>query len=396
MRLLSLAAALFAAFTALAAPEATRIPLVMTTGQTVVHTAPTGLLTVTVVPRGSIVAHFDQYSGSVRLTAARLGVAKVLCEFVDNRIGEVLLVTVVSRSAQQRYERAAAALAGLEGIDGNSVLALPDRTAVVGTLYSMADFQRCLALERAGARGGDGVVCAARLSSAATALHPELGYLPRASLSVQERPATLSNTYTTGMEGESQWTALVRFGDVPVLRVGATDRNVLFGAATRFVARLNSIADRLRQDAAIGRAYPVTFTASSTGGFHQISAHWNFNQGSGGEMLLRVPAADLQEVSRESGVGGERLMQWWAALLQDSFRAYVLAERPLRTGGVSTPSPLAPLYNDALRLKGSQLAVDSSGASLSRAWFAQQFAAGRDPLTDLLIKVSPDFVQSTP
>src|SRR5258708_16045982 len=309
MRFLVSVVAFLTASVAVAAPEAARIPLVMTSGQTVTHTAAAGLLTVTVVPPGSLVAHFDQYSGSLRLTASRPGVAKVLCEFVDNHIGEVLLVSIVSRDVLQEYERTTAALSGLEGVDSHSVLALPDRIAVVGTLYSMADLQRCLSLEhRTGRAHENGPVCAARISIAATVVHPELGYQSRARLAVQEQPSTVTSTYTAGMEGESKWTVLVRFGDVPVLRASATDRNALLGTATRLVARLNDIAERLRRDAGAGRAYPITFSASYAGAFHQISAHWNFNQGSGGEVLLRLPPADLQDVSHDSGLSGDRLL----------------------------------------------------------------------------------------
>lgn len=376
---------------AVAAPATLRVPLVMYPGQEVTHSTRDALLTVAATPKGRVAVHFDQYGNTVHLRATAAGEAKVLCELADNRIGEVLVVSVVKRETYDRYQRAVAAMSGVEGIDENSITAIGDRVVVAGTLYSVSDLQRCARLEQT-----KGTVCAARLASAATVAHPELGFLARASVEIGEETRTVNSAFTSGVEGASQWNAVVRFGDVPVLRAAGGDRESLLGWTSKLVARLNAIAESARRDAEVGRPYPVTFRVSSNEGGYQISALWNFGQGKGGEVIAAIPADALQDVGRDAGNSADRLMQWWVALLQDSFRAYIMAERPIRSAGATTSSPLTALYNDALRLRGSQLSLDAAPVALARAYFAEQFAAGRDPLANLLTSIPSDFAPPSP
>ena len=380
IRLSALAVALFAAAGAVAGPL--RIHVVMYPGQQVTHTSSGALLTVVVTPPGSIGVKFDQYGNTVRLNATKPGEMKVACEYADNRIGEVLLVSVVKKDVFDRFERAGSVLSGVEG----ATVSVAGRDVyVTGKLYSVADMQRCTDLE------GSGVVCAAQMASAAPVVHPELGFVPRASLEIIERPNTVPSAFTTGVEGDSDWDAIVRFGDVPVLRVTEANRVGLLGWAIHLVGRLNGISSAVRKSAAEGRTYPVTFHAVSDGTSFRISALWNFDQGSGGEVLARIPARDLQAVSAQSGIAADRLIEWWMALLQDSMRGYILAERPIRSAGAATLSPLAGLYDNALRLRGSQLTADTAAVALARGYFSLQFAAGRDPFADVLTAVPADF-----
>jgi hypothetical protein len=374
------------AVSSLAAPPL-RVPLVLAAGQKVTHATAAPLLTVTVVPPGSVVAQFDQYGTTVRLTGVRPGDAKVLCEYVDTHIGEVLVVSVVPREVAQQFERTSTALGGIEGLDAGSIVTTRTRVAVTGNVYASGDLQRCIAIEHTGAETRAAApVCAVHLSSAAAAVHPELGYVARASLQLEERAAAVGSAFTSGMEGSSTWSITIRYGDVPFLRAAASDRQALLGWAVPLVSRLNDIADRVGREAQSRHAYPVTFDSSAVGADYRINGHWNFNQGSGGELLARVPAAHLEDAGRAAGTSGDRFLRWSMALLQDAFRAYVLAERPLRT--VSGPtSPLRVLYDEALRLRGSQLTVDSAAVSLARAYFSQEFAAGHDPLAGVLAAV---------
>jgi len=375
------------AFIALAATAAVGGPLrtavVMYPGQQITHTSTGALLTYTVTPPRSIGVKFDQYGNTARLNATKPGEMKVSFEFADNRIGEVLLVSVVKRDVFDRYERATNAM---NSIDGAAVSVAGKDVFVSGRLYSAADMQRCIDIE-----ASVGAVCAAQMASAAPVVHPELGFVPRASLELIEKPKSVTSAFTSGVEGDSDWEAIVRFGDIPVLSVTESNRLELLRWALRFVSRVNAIAAAVRKSAAEGKTYPVTFHAAPDGTAFRIWCLWNFNQGSGGEVLAKIPARDLQPVTTQSGIAADRLINWWMALLQDSVRSYVLAERPLRSTGASSLSPLAPLYDNALRLRGSQLTTDSAAVALARGYFSLQFAAGRDPLADVLTTVPADF-----
>ena len=68
----------------------------------------------------------------------------------------------------------------------------------------------------------------------------------------------------------------------------------------------------------------------------------------------------------------------------------------LRSAGAATVSPLVPLYDAALRLRGSELASDSAGVALARGYFAMQFESGHEPLADVLTSIPADFTQAAP
>lgn len=379
--------------TAAAVPLRTHV--VMATGQQLTHTTSGSLLTVKAVPEKAVAIHFTQYGNTVTLSATRTGEAKVMCEYADNRIGEVLLVTVVTPAVRQRYESTVSSLGSMEGVGESSISAVRDRVFVTGKLYSASDLERCVAREKESA-GGVRMVCAARLASAAPAIHPELGFVPRASLELDESASSTSNAFTSGVEGPSTWSVVVRFGDVPVFRAAASDREAILGWSLGLVSRLNAIADESRRAAASGHPFPVAFRSAVNGSNVEIRGSWNFSQGSGGEVVAKVPADELRDTSAQSGIAAERLVAWWAALLEDAFRAYVFAERPIRSTGAATGSPLAPLYDNALRLRGSEMAPDSAGVALARGYFALQLESGREPLADVLTSIPADFTQAAP
>lgn len=373
-----------------AAPATVRVPMVLYAGQQLQYTAQSPLLTVSIVHGAQAVDYrFDRYGRGLTLTAKAAGDAKILCEHADNRIGEVLLVTVVSREVHQRYERVVSAVSGLEGLSRRDVAVAGGTIVVAGNVYSQRDLLACTALEKT----GSGVVCAVRLSSASFVVQPTSPSTPRASLELEERATSIESGPTTGIEGNSKWFATVRVGDVPVLQLASPERTAVLATASKLVAGLNDVATKWRANAdETGRPYPVSFRMNSKPDGYEVTSLWNFRQGSKRERLATLSTADLQYASDKAGVPPERLVSWWAALLEDAFRCYFNAERPARSSTAQKRSPVVTLYEDALRLHGSSLDRYTAAVELSRAYFAKQLVNGSDPFAAILTTVPPDFV----
>ena len=268
---------------------------------------------------------------------------------------------------------ARSALSGIEGLDSGSFVSLNDRALISGTVYSIDDLTRCVRYESE-ARGS--AICAVRLASVSAAVQPEHGWYPHASLEIID---DINGSLVT-----------VRFGDVPVLRGLSSDRKRLLSWTTALVSRLNRIATETTRNAHLGKPYPVTFHASFASNNFELRGSWNFDQGRGGDLVATIPAADLQPISAVANVPPERLFNWWAALLQDSFAMYVLSTRPMQTES-STPSPLKSMYERALSIRRAHPNTPSGATALALAYFSMSFSSGADPLDGVLTSVPPAF-----
>lgn len=338
---------------------------------------------------------FDQYGRTLSLQGKKTGEAKLLIEYTDSNIGEIIRVVVVEKPVADRYQFALSSLAGVEALDPNAIHAAADQLVITGTMYSAADLQRCIALEQQGqpvtkARrkaAAVRVVCAARLSPAAVAVHPDQGYDARANLAISEEPAPAGAGAQQGAEGESIWRATVRFAEVPILQMTSRNRADLLARLGRFVAKLNHSIGEWKRTAEARAMYPTTFTARPTPTGHELRMTWKFDQGRAGEALVSFTPADVQDAAARAG-GADRLVQWWAAVLQDTFRLYLMAARPLRTLTGADDDPLLALYRRAVRISGGQFDRTNAAVALARAHFATRLATGSDPFTTVLLPPS--------
>lgn len=393
MRILVLSAVLLLAPLALAAPR--HVALVLYPGQELTYAATAPLLTVNAgtQQKRPVTFTFDQYGTRIQLTAKTAGTATLLCEHADNRIGEIVSVTVVPRKLYDLHQRTLNALRGVEGLSPDDIV-VGDDVVVTGKLYAQGDLERCVALERATSAESSQVVCGARLSSAAAIVAPSLGYAARANLEAQSDVAT----FDAQNGGDPlKWTVTVRVGDVPVFRAVSTDRLRVIGTAGELTQKLNRIIDAWRtQTEQKGTAYPVTFRATPRPSGYALTALWSFGHGTTGDALATLSLDDLAPVAADAGVAPDRLVQWWLALLEDAFRLYFMAERPVRSGATAASSPVLSLYQSALKLRRAELDPHTAPTAVARAWFASRLASGRDPFENLLTTPPPDFVRSTP
>lgn len=374
-----------------ASAEPRHVSLVLYPGQELTHAAAAPLLTVNTIAGGKspLVVKFDQYGTRIQLLARSIGNATLLCEYSDNQVGEILSVSIVPRKLFDLHQRSLNALRGVEGLGPEDITVAGD-VVVTGLLYSQGDLERCLALERE----SPSIVCAARLSSAAAIAAPSLGYAARANLESRWDAATYGAD-----SGDSafapKWTATVRLGDVPVFRGISSDRARLVGTAARFTRRLNSVITEWRTETERkGTPYPVTFRAKPRGNTFELTALWSFGHGSKGDALATLSLDDLAPVAAAAGVTPDRLVQWWLAALEDAFRLYFMAERPVRAGATAATSPLLRLYQSALRLRHAELDPYSAPTAVARAYFAMRLSSARDPFETLLTTPPPDFARS--
>jgi hypothetical protein len=392
MRRLVLLAVLLLAPLAPAAPR--YVALVLYPGQQLTYAAAAPLLTVNAgaQQKRPVTFTFDQYGTRIQLVARTAGTATLLCEYADNHIGEIVSVSVVPRKLYDLHQRTLNALRGVEGLSGDDVMAAGD-VVVTGKLYAQGDLERCLSLERETARDTPHVVCGARLSSASAIVTPGLGYTARANLEAQSDVATFGANGTDALT----WTVTVRVGDVPVFRAVSSDRTRVVGTAGRLAHKLNGVIDAWRaQTEQKGTAYPVTFRAKPRADGYEVTALWSFAHGTTGDVLATLSLDDLAPVAAGAGVTPDRLVQWWLALLEDAFRLYFMAERPVRAGANATSSPVLSLYQSALKLRHAELDPHTAPTAVARAWFALRLASGRDPFENLLTTPPPDFVRSAP
>lgn len=402
-------ALILTAVSVIAAPAKVRRTVVMAQGENLTLPTRAPVTTITSPPGTNegklqvVRAVFQQYDQSVTLEALKLGEAKLLIEGTDSRIGEVLKVIVTSKDLAARHRNVVGILAGVAGMSSEDVHIAGDRIVVTGEVYSLTDLNRCGAIgsqtapppARGRARRRTAprspVVCLTRMSSAAPAIFPDRGYIPAVSLDVEEQIVPMSDANTPGGEGESMWSAVVRLGDVPVLMMDSSERSTLIQRVANLAENLSRASSEWRAAAEKNEVYPTVFQARSNGGRYEISMVWRFDQGTRGEPLIQFSPQEVQRASIRAGGASDRLVSWWTALLQDSFRLYYLAQRPSGTLSASTNDPLLPIYESAVRLADGKFERSNSSVAVARGYYALKAATGRDPFQDLLTRPPADF-----
>jgi len=390
-------------------PQRKRI--VMYKGEQLVVTTEGSIATVT-APAGTndganqIVRYvFDQYGRNIALQALKVGEVKLLVENTDSQIGEIAHVIVTDKPTSDRYRYVVGALTGIQGIASEDIHVAGDQVIVTGNVYSVPDLSRCSVLEtqkmaapappprkpRNAPAPLPKILCMAHLSSGAPAIYPQLGYIPAVSLQINETASAMSGGPTTGMEGSSSWAGIVRLGDIPVLTLTSPDRVQLIARAARFAKKLDRSVVEWKKQAESNRVYPTTFNARLVAGTYEIGMTWKYDQGTRGEALIGLTPEELQQASVRSGGGSDRLIQWWSGILQDAFRLYYLATRPSRTLSSAGQGPLLPLYQNALRLSGSNFERSNAPVALARSYFSIKSATGKDPFENLLTQPPADF-----
>ena len=389
-----------------------RKTVVMAMGQTITLPTRAPVTTISTPPntnegKQQVVRYiFEQYDQAVTLQALKIGEAKLLIEGADSRIGEVLNVVVTTKELAEKHRYAVGSLAGIVGIDEQDIHLAGDRVVVTGEVFSLTDLNRCSALAAAdmpaaATRGRrrpappkNRVICLTRLSSAAPAIFPDRGYIPAVSLEVEEQIVPLADSTTPGGEGISMWSSVVRLGDVPVLMMDSGERAQLIRRVADLADNLGRASAEWRAAAEKGEVYPTVFQARSAGGRYEISMVWRFDQGTKGEPLIQFAPQEVQRASIRAGGAGDRLVAWWTALLQDSFRLYYLAQRPSGILSASANDPLMPVYEHAVRLADGKFERTNSSVAVARAYYALKASTGRDPFQDLLTRPPADFTGS--
>ena len=352
----------------LGAAEPLRIPIVMYPGQQTTHTTKQSLTAVTFEePAQQSVAkvRFDQYQEEVVLKATKNGQAVIHCQTVDNRVSEILDVSVVPRAQFERYRGVSDRLIGVDGVGPIAVAGAS--VVVAGRVYTSADLETCRDLERSG-----GVVCAARLSAAISAIAPDVTVSPRASLDLSLGP--------------SGWNVVIRLAEIPLAVVESPSRAALLEWSVPFVRNLNDLLRRWDPK----RGYPPVISVGRKEKRVEITSIWNAGQGSRRTVLASIPSQRVAEAAASAGTTPDLLARWWGALLQDTLRMYLLGERPARSSTASRPSPLLRVYEHALALRGRGLEPASAAGNLSRAAFALALASGEDPLIATPLSVPAD------
>lgn len=394
MKRVLLAMLLLCAASAQAAPV--RKTLVLAKGQRIIHTASGSVITVNTAPLNLadkiVRVKFDQYGEAVSVEALAPGEVKLMLEYTDGAIGEVVNVLVTDKGVVERHRFVASSIGAMEGMSQEAVHATPSSILVAGELYSAADYRRCASLQSAPAKAGKApaVICGARLRSSAAAVFPDGGYPAAASAEIREEPVEISGG-TRGLEGESRWRATVRVGDVPVLEFASTNRASVVGRAARAVSAFNSAAAEWKKNADAGRVYPATFAVRRGGNAYAITMTWKFEQGSRGGTIAEIAPDDVVDLGARSGGGAERLLQWWAATLHDAFRLYYMANTPMKTTQPGTDTPLILVYRKAVELNGAQLDRSTAPLAVARAYTALRWSTGADPFAAVLTTIPSAF-----
>jgi len=391
-RIVIVAAALVVALALDAAP--TRKMVVLYPGHQVTYSTDYTLLTVE--PPESLKAStnaavqygFEQYGQTVVLKGRKSGYGKLLLEKADSNIGGVLHVVVTDKTTYQAYQRILTELTGVDGISADTILVTDGRVLIGGAVYSKADLDRCVGFEKAFRKPK--VTCAARLSSAVNVVFPAEQYDVRASVETKETADPIAGGEDRGLEGESLWTVTVRLGDVPVLGMESRQLSSFVPRIASFCDELDTVIQQWTADTAKKKVpYPATFSAVRTSSGYELRGQWRFTQGSRGSLLAKVTADDVVSF----GVPG-RAVNWWAAILQDTFHLYFLAERPARTLSATSPMPLVDLYDNAVRIEPT-FSKENARSALSRSYFSILSSTGTDPFDQLLVQVPTDFKESS-
>lgn len=362
--------------------------------QTVVTTA-SSIATVTTPPGSVGVVSFapEQYGNTISIGALKKGEAKLLVESTQSRISEIISVVVVDKTVAARYRFVAGSLAGIEGLQPGDLTTGDNAVIVGGTVYSARDLQRCRAIDTSAAKASPKTpvtFCVARLSSALPAVNLQAPYEPATSVTFTEAPLPAASGAIEGSEGGSSWSAIIRLGDVPVLELASANRAELFVRAARLAAQMNRLAAAWRVAAEKRAPYPVTFVYYGTATGYDLTAQWKFDQGTRGETLVKLTPDDLLQATMRSGGGTERMIQWWAALMQDAFRMYYIAALPSRTSVGAAPL-LKETYLHAVSLNGGPLNRTNAAIAVARAVAAARWSRGHDPFDGILTSIPAEF-----
>jgi hypothetical protein len=372
-----------------AAPS--RRSVVMGVGEQTVVTTGSSIATVSTPPGSAGIVSFvpEQYGNTISVKALKKGEAKLMVESTQSRIAEVITVIVADKTVAARYRFIVGSLAGIEGLNPSDITLGENAVIIGGTVFSAADLIRCRTVDTSSAKPSPKTpltLCVTRLSSALPAVNPAGGYEPAASVSFAETPLPAPTGAIEGSEGESNWNAIVRIGDVPVLELSSRNRADLFLRAARLAAKVNKLASEWRAAAERGAPYPVTINYYGTATGYDLTAQWKYDQGTRGEALIKLTPDDLLQATMRSGGGVERMIQWWAALMQDAFRMYYIASLP------SKNPLLRRIYEHAVALSGaSQLNRQISAAAIARSVAAERWSLGHDPFDGILTTIPADF-----
>jgi hypothetical protein len=177
------------------------------------------------------------------------------------------------------------------------------------------------------------------------------------------------------------------------MELSSTNRADLFVRAARLAAKVNLLAAEWSTAAQKGTPYPTTFNYYGTATGYDLTAQWKYTQGTRGESLIRLTPDDLLQATMRSGGGVERMIQWWAALMQDAFRMYYMAALPAKSS-VGTDPLLRRIYQHAVTLNGTQLDHATSATAIARAIAAERWSEGHDPFEGLLTTIPAEFQPS--
>lgn len=386
---------LFAVAAVAFSQEIVRQEIVVGVGEDAVYTTRSPLATVNVAGGASQIvrAGGDQYGQSVSIRGLKPGEAKLLIETTAARIGEVVNVVVLDKKAAARHRGVLSALGTTTGITARDIFASPSATLVTGTTYAATDQARCLAQE-SNSKGA--VVCAARLSSALPAVLEGAGYTPLPSVSLSEQAEQLTGEVIPGSEGASIWTLQARLGDVPFLTLTSADRSALVARSAQLVSKLRRATAEWKKAADEGRPYPVLVSSRRTPSGYEMAMGWRMDQGTRGETLIAFSFDEVQKAANAAGTNSDRLVDWWAALLQDGFRLYYNASTPLRAGAGGDQNPLMRMYHFALRQQADPFGRANAATRLARSYTAMKWSAGSDPFATLLTTVPNAFSGAAP
>ncbi len=393
-----LALAILLAFAAVSLrADVLRTRVVLGVGEEAIYSTADSIATVTFPPGTNLppreVARVasQQYGNTINIRGVKKGEIKLLVETTVERITEIVTVTVVDKNVADAYRRAVGSLANVDGISPATIFASGSGVLITGETYSVNDYKRCTALETPAARGKSAIVCAARLISAAGAVAPGAGYIPAPSAEFREETSQLSGGATPGSEGESSWVAEVRLGDVP-FAVIATSHTALVDKCISIATKLRRAINEWKRETAKDRIYPVVVKAKRTSKGYELAMQWRLDQGTKGDTLAAITFDEMQYAASKSGTTPDRLVDWWAATLQDSFRLYFLGIIPLRSlGSAERPTALALMYLAAVRLEPVAMTRDDAALRLAKGYTGMRWSSGSDPFKDFATRVPTEF-----
>jgi hypothetical protein len=373
----------------------TRRNVILGVGEEVVHMTGVSIATVTTPPgTASEAVRFaaEQYGNAVRLRGIKKGDAKLLVESTAARIEEVVHVTVMEKGAAERARQIVTTFANAEGIGRDSVHVASDIVMISGTAFSPADHARCRNAESTASKKSPvTVVCAARMNSAAFVVDGGTDYVPIASVAMREETTAASGEVPAGSEGASRWVAELRFGDVPFAELASNDHSALLRKSGAVVAKLRKASEEWKKAADTqNRIYPVLVHSRRTTSGYELAMQWRLDQGTRGDSIAEFSFDDLQHAVNTAGTAPDRVVEWWAGLLQDAFRLYHLGGLPLRTG--ASPA-LTSIYRSALSLENTPLGRSNAALRVARSFTATRWSSGADPLERLATAVPASFEQ---